>query len=191
MGMISQLCSIAILLKHGRLEYICDTNEVINKYISNYHDLMPCVIPRNNNNKTIFFTKIECCDCNNFPKNQFKHDELIRIAITCQLISYTNGTCISIVIKNSMGVKIFTGEKELPISKNTTEYFIKVDIPKKLLVPGNYFVSCFLYVPNAIIFDKQDDINSFSIEETGSPLLKYSGTDYGVIFADLNWDVYF
>lgn len=84
---------------------------------------------------------------------------------------------------------IFSSEKPAKnfISQNgISDVLIK--LPKSTLVPNNYRVIIGYHVPNQEIISLLENSVSFKIEETGSLMQKYHGSNYGCVVLPCEWN---
>ncbi|NJK59713.1 MAG: ABC transporter ATP-binding protein [Oscillatoriales cyanobacterium SM2_1_8] len=90
---------------------------------------------------------------------------------------------ISLRISNSNGIVVCSSNRsdsiDYPIDKGL--HLISIKIPKLFLVPGTYSLSVGIHVPGTEVLGFYEDIMSFEVKETGSPMAIYEGWNYGVV----------
>ena len=60
-------------------------------------------------------------------------------------------------------------------------------IPPKFLAPGAYSVNIGVHIPGIATFEQHEAVISFTIEETGSGMEAYHGSDYGTVLSPCKW----
>ena len=62
-------------------------------------------------------------------------------------------------------------------------------MPEYLLAPNDYKVNVGFHVFKKYIISKLDNVVSFSIEETGSPIQNHVNDDMGCVIVDCDWNL--
>jgi lipopolysaccharide transport system ATP-binding protein len=180
-----QLCSKGILLQEGKVDFVGNIDDTINKYInsaSRYTAYVPT------NLKKTGFKKIEILNEALEPSETHRFDQKIVIEYLIQVKEIINNAHLSINIYDNRQRAIFSSDHVIEYSKVSNEnYKVTVEIPEKLLLRGTYFLNTAIHVPGIVVIDKCVDKLFFTIEDSGSELSIYNSQDYGVVYVKLEW----
>jgi lipopolysaccharide transport system ATP-binding protein len=182
-----QLCENGILLQEGKMDFIGNISDTIDRYINNaskYIEYAPEIVKRTG------FKKIEILNENRKPSETHRFDQKIIIEYVLQSKDVIQNTHLSINVYDNRQRAIFSSDHLVDYSKvKDEEYRVTVEIPEKVLLRGTYFLNTALHVPGIVVVDKCIDRLFFSIEDSGSELSIYNGQDYGVVYVKLNWKI--
>jgi len=190
LGVVSQLCRTAILLKEGKIDGMGDTLDIINKYNSSFQKSIGFV--RTHQKRTdIFFQSIQLADRSGTSRYNFLHDEEMILDLSVLSEKHHTMVFLSVAIQNSLGRKVFTTERPLEQFYKPGEIRLRVALPRQFLAPGSYSVYAAIHVPRTNTFDELDRVCDFTIADGGSEFAKYEGAwFYGDVFADCKWESY-
>lgn len=185
MGAVDQLCSKAIVLKGGQIAFRGKTNAAISFYIDKYES-HGSVFRRDkshlkNENQ---FVSVITANFANKARSEYSYDDEIRLMFELFLPRWNDLLEVGIFPCDRLGRRIFM--MEIPLKKYYSgNSFLKlaVTIPSKFLTAGEYSWEMFIHNPLTSLYDHQQGICAFTINETGSPLSKYNGYDNGCIYA--------
>jgi len=190
LGVVSQLCQRAILLKEGEMAGIGDTLDTINKYNSSFRQSTGFIRTRQKK-ADIFFQSIQLVDHSGNLRYNFLHNEAMTLDLSVFSEKYHSMVFLSVAIQNSLGRKVFTTERPLEQFYKQGEIKLRVELPKQFLAPGSYSIYVAIHVPRTNTFDELDRICDFTISDGGSEFAKYEGEwFYGDVFADCKWESY-
>ncbi len=191
LGVVSQLCRRAILVKEGEITDMGDTLDIINKYNASFHQSTGFV--RGHQKRTdIFFQSIQLADRSGTSRYNFLHHEEMILDLSVFSEKYHSMVFVSVAIQNSLGRKVFTTERPLEQFYRPGEIKLRVELPMQFLAPGSYSVYAAIHVPRTNTFDELDRICDFTISDGGSEFAKYEGAwFYGDVFADCKWESHY
>jgi lipopolysaccharide transport system ATP-binding protein len=183
MGTISQLCNKAILLNKGHLISFGDTDRIIDQYINDSANRIE-IIERTEESASNHFKLLRMCDENLTDRNEYRFDEPVSVMVKLSLPKRNYDLELAMRLVDRQKRAVFT------IHQNLSEFYsdedimsLLVTVPKEFLTPGIYsWVVCINH-PGVDLYDLQDDVLPFTIVETGSDFARYSGAEYGSIFA--------
>jgi lipopolysaccharide transport system ATP-binding protein len=177
MGAVQSLCNSGILLQQGKIHYLGNIGEVLNKYVNNDEVVNEYVASKEKDD--IFFNKIF------FNKNKgiFFFSEEIEFIV--EIISKKNilGITFGFAVINKFEQRVFSNIYPFECEPNSYKFSVK--LPKKLLSPGQYKILVALDIPNQMLFDLLQSALSFQIVDEGGLFYKYS-VHYGDIIVESN-----
>ena len=184
MGAIARLCNRTILLKNGEIAFSGKTDEVISTYLDKLNTQAQ-IFERDR--KTLRsdnqFISVHNSDAIHQIKNDFRYDEEIRVMLEVFLPKWNDSLEIGLFPCDKLGKRIFM--IEIPLKKYYSgDSFLKFEvlIPAQFLMVGNYSWTAFIHNPLVSLYDYQESICHFSINETGSYFLRYNGFDNGCVY---------
>jgi lipopolysaccharide transport system ATP-binding protein len=193
MGILSQLCSSAILLDQGTMTRKGKTEEIISLYIrtlgNNVYQKRDKSLDAT---KEMYIAETYTMDSDGAITSTFVHTSGIILRIKGVIKSYCSDVWLGVAVKDQLERKIFTCEiilDDFQINKNDDGFIATLKIPGKFLVPGRYSFLIGLHIPKVRIFDQLNNICSFVIIDAGSEFSVYEGLDYGCVFAKCEWNV--
>lgn len=182
---VSGLCNKAIVLQDGRVEYTGKVDNAIlhylNKYKSHGFVFKRDVKKLENTNQFIYMSNT---NSTNKPQTEFGYNDEIRIKLKILLSKWNDALEIGLFPCDKFGRRIFM--LEVPLKKyysGDPRLEFAITIPPKSLTPGEYSWEIFIHNPIITLYDHQQGICSFTINETGSPLSKYVGYDNGCVYS--------
>lgn len=191
MGTIAQLCNYAFLMERGKITKKGNSKEIINSYIENL-DTKENQFCLKNEAKTEFCI-LEAKTVNKYDADasEFSHTESIALKLRLFAEKWINDLVLGVSVKDLQGRKIFTSQIGLNSFRELgkQELIVNMKVPAELLVPGQYFFSIALHVPNIQILEQLEEICKFIVVDMGSEFAMYEGVDYGCIFANCSWEV--
>jgi lipopolysaccharide transport system ATP-binding protein len=195
--MVRTLCSRAILLDRGRLMATGRTAAVINQYLLDKQEVMNAAIefaPRPGAN--VFFTRVWITDDQGNLSTDADVLKPFMIGLEFQVLSLTTATEITIVLKNSLGVRVlFTslsdGNDKKFVELKPGLYQTSVWVKENFLVPDTYAVQIYIHYPNASVIDAREDVLRFSVAETGSTMLRYGqgANNWCCVLGGTKWEL--
>lgn len=178
MGLVSELCTKAIVLKDGKVSFKGKTETAISFY-SNECRTQNLVFKRNKiklKNENQFISVL------NFH-SEYDYDEEIKLEFEVYLPKWNEDLEIGIFPCDKFGRRIFM--LEVPLKKYYSGRHLMrfiITIPPKTLVVGEYSWEIFIHNPLFALYDHQIGICNFSIYETGSSFSRYIGLDNGCVY---------
>lgn len=184
MAAIQSLCRKVIVLEKGGVGYDGDIKNGLDFYFSRKQ--LNTHYQANALNAVI--KDIALVDTQGNAKEEFRFDESIGIKIAARMSKEHLTGKIGFALLDSLERKVFVSE--IDISRFWSEAGSKVvfaQIPRGFLAPGKYHLNFAVHIPNIMIIDQVSDSIAFDIDETGSELFIYSGTDNGCVVVDCKW----
>ena len=183
MGSIAQLCNTGVLLSQGQVVQIGDVRDVISRYISD-GSVENVFVSQNVNNdmffKRIFLRRDDQEACNEFL---YHNDIHIHFEIGCN--KYVKDAALSFTVFDYHQAPLFTAHCE---SFDANHLTVEAVIPKRLLLPGTYYLKPILHVPNKYMIDTCDTYLQISVVDTGSEFTAYtSNRDLGFFNMPIEW----
>jgi lipopolysaccharide transport system ATP-binding protein len=189
MGAIKALCTRAILMKNGSIDFDGSTQTAIRQYLggSETGDNAHFVNEKPKTESDILNIKIvDSADkiCNNFG-----YDQPIKIVFDLKVAGKHLDAYFGIRVRDQLERNIFTSEVQIKTLINKEGMLqLSIDIPGKLLVPNKYSLNVAFHKPNVEIIQLLEDRVQFVIEETGTDFFHYNGADYGCVLVDCKWN---
>jgi len=183
MAMISKLCNKGILLINGQIVEDSSIGNVVNSYISTSFQNEFFVLKKRQPEKDVFFEKIYLSRDKLKPINTFSFSDDIYCIFELNGNKLIKESTLTFIIRDRNLSPIFS---EHHVLSGYEGKFIAV-IPKKILLPGKYYIQSMLHVPNVRFLDNNEDYINFSIEETGSNNAIYN-TDLGFVNIPILWE---
>jgi lipopolysaccharide transport system ATP-binding protein len=184
MGVVSQLCKDSVLLSAGRILDKSNTESIITKYLSqlagNVHIINKSPIENTNQ-----FVEVFMCDKNSDPVSEYAYNEDIYVKVSISLADLNDNYELAMRLVDRNKSPVFTIHEKLSKHyKGNTKFDLRIKIPSQFLTPNSFsWVMC-LNEPGVAIYDLQEDVLNFSVQETGSEFARYSGANYGSVFAN-------
>lgn len=190
MGAVAQLCQRVLLLDHGMLVAIGETERMIETYLDS-QPKEPGLYRR----ATWDASKIQirqAAAINEFrqPVSEFDWKKKIGVCVELSLPELPSNLVLSISLNDRYERRLFTDEKtcnELGLSQGIQH--VEVYLPTKLLTPGAYSFQLALHIPNRHLIDLVEQAIPFHIIDTGSQFTKYGSKEFGVVFVECEWAV--
>ncbi|MFQ3679215.1 MAG: polysaccharide ABC transporter ATP-binding protein [Pseudanabaenaceae cyanobacterium] len=112
-----------------------------------------------------------------------------QVAIEYCLTEKISGLEISLRFTSASGMVVCTTDRSasLPNPPPKGECKTKVTVPRLFLTPGIYSLSLCFHIPGKQLLKLYEDCLTVEIQETGSPMAIYYGRNYGVVFANFQW----
>lgn len=189
MGAIKALCTRAILMKNGSIDFDGSTQTAIGQYLggSETEDNAHYVNEKPKAESDIL--KIKIVDNADKICNNFGHDQPIKIVFDLNVARKHLDAYFGIRVKDQLERNIFTSEVQINSLINKEGiHQLSVEIPEKILVPNKYFLNFALHKPNIELIQFLEGPVQFIIEETGTGLFHYNGADYGCVLVDCKWN---
>ncbi|PSB32755.1 ABC transporter ATP-binding protein [Chlorogloea sp. CCALA 695] len=196
MGMITQLCTKALMLNKGSVVQEGNAEHIISFYIKTIG------LGEENNfvraelletEKSVFVSEAKTINASGLSTGVFTHNEPIYLEIIYKIKKNLNDVLLGIAVKDKIGRKVFTSQtalkqpESLDYNKNT--FVATLKIPDTFLTPGQYSFLIAMHIPKIQVVDQLDNVCSFTITDIGSEFSMYEGLDYGCVFANCGWSI--
>ncbi|HWK05474.1 MAG TPA: ABC transporter ATP-binding protein [Puia sp.] len=190
MGAIQNLCDEVLILNKGGLSFLGGISEGIKHYLD--HEFVEGLFEYKANaedNKTCF-SSIHVENGSGAIKGDFGFDEMIKVKMTLCVKENSLNAKVGFRVQDNMERRIFTSEMNISdLTNKPGELSVNVDIPSKILMPGKYSLTFAVHIPNIAMIELLNDIVCFEIQETGSSVYQYLGSDSGCVFVNCDWSL--
>jgi lipopolysaccharide transport system ATP-binding protein len=193
MGAVTQLCKRCILIDNGQITEDGASQSVVSKYLASFAAEGTSVeYARNANSASpAIFLRLWIGNQRGEPIGSVDVKEGFQVCLKVLVRQLTTGLDIGFRIDNSLKIPIFTSNfgqtkrqsAELPPGEHT--FFVPVR--GNFLAPGLYSLTAGLQRPNQEIYDLREHAINFRVDESGSDMWQYHGSNYGNILVDLDW----
>ena len=175
------LCKNGLLLENGRIKYTSNIRETVSEYINSNKNDTSFSQTEEEARGILYISSMKLLGNKEQQRGLFAFDERVKMEIKLKKkkgtiadkdsvfsvqIMTINHTLICI---NEIFVGNFEGEK-----KYVLEY------EPNVLLPNKYLIKIDVYIPNIKYYDRQETC-VFTIYDTGTPFIKYPGTNNGFI----------
>jgi lipopolysaccharide transport system ATP-binding protein len=190
MGVITQLCKKAILLKGGQIIANDLTYNVIDQYlfIDKQESAAKYEAESNKRNSEIYFSSILIENEKGENTDQFSFFESVVVKISVQVNKKYAGMKIGFNVQNNYGVYVSTSIQDVDPDSLIEGSLLsfKVTIPSSIIAPNKYSFRFALF-SGGNIFDVIENVCQFKINDTGTDLSVYEGVDYGTVILQYQW----
>ncbi|BAY46300.1 putative polysaccharide ABC transporter ATP binding subunit [Scytonema sp. HK-05] len=189
MATINSLCEKVIWLSNGSVRMEGRTEQITNQYLIQGSDRSGEVVISHDSSKKIFwFQRLSLLDCKGNITSVFD----VKKPIIIQLEYYASQSIdleIALDIRSSSGVIIFSLLRSVSINSELTagNHIAQIELPALFLVPRMYSIDIAAYKEHTGFFSYHQSIAVFEIEETGTYLARYQGSDCGFFFVNFPW----
>ncbi|MGB8493877.1 MAG: ABC transporter ATP-binding protein [Candidatus Acidiferrum sp.] len=193
MGAITQLCGRCVLLEDGHVKAVGATQEMVNQYLleSGATSLAVSLSPERNVNSDAVITDCWIADEAGKPLSSIDVRNGWQLGIKVLVRRKADDIDVGIRVRNSMQIPLFTsnmrqsgiGDSFLQVGENS--FFVA--IPGHFLAPGSYLLTVGTHRPNVEALDFHEDILRFDVEESGSDMWQYRGSNFGNILVRFPW----
>jgi len=186
MGIISNICNVGYVFQNGRLLYTGKTSDAINLYLDNAKELES--YEARDKDKPVSFKSVFFSSASGDRKNEFAHDEPVRIRFEIQNILSKN-VDIGVAVLDRFKSKVFTTIRNLDLGKvSNNGLMVDCEIPHSFLAPGSYSLDVALFNSKITSYEYINDILPFKVIDNGTELAAFEGADYGSVLCNCNWD---
>jgi len=191
MDAISRLCSRCILLRQGEIEESGKTADVVAIYLGGGQQQTP-VIEFPPRDSEASFQSAGLYGSDDQAKTSFSSSEPVVLKCAFNVQRRIEGLQLSFEVLNFKREPIFYSTLSMadpPILVEAPgEYNIAAAIPRRLLLPGRYFVHLALHTPKTKLYDRRPQALSFTIVATVADSFDgFSGEELGHVYADVKW----
>ncbi|MFC1843858.1 ABC transporter ATP-binding protein [Thermodesulfobacteriota bacterium] len=204
MSAINSLCSTSIVLHDGKQIYSGATHESIDYYLNSVSSFgkpgnkRSLFVEFNDDvSKPIQFNKISMHDESGKVNNAFLYDGSAKLKLILDIKEKRNDyySLVSVYDKNK-NIVFCTADDDLYISKLSGlvpgNYSYSINLPKKLLKPGEYYITASLTQKNRIgePFDRRDSVYAFSIIDNKSFRAANNGyRELAIVAPEIEWEL--
>ena len=191
MDAISRLCSRCILLRQGEIEESGKTADVVAIYLGGGQQQTPVIeFPPRDSEASFRCAGLYGSD--DQAKTSFSSSESVVLKCAFIVQRRIEGLQLSFEVLNFKREPIFYSTLSMadpPILVEAPgEYNIAAAIPRRLLLPGRYFIHLALHTPKTKLYDRRPQALSFTIVATIADSFDgFSGEELGHVYADVKW----
>lgn len=190
MGVISQLCEKAIVLKNGNILDMGVAQDMVAVYSQNnatknniYEASEETVKLKNN-----YLSHISMVDESGKINSDFPFNSSAILKLRFVVKDLSPGLQIGVGMNDKFETRIFTIVREIAeFEKKGNDYSGELILPPSLFAPNNYTFTIALWTKDGKLYDIIENTCSIKIFDTGTYLALYEGVDYGSIIVNPNW----
>ncbi|OGV44739.1 MAG: hypothetical protein A2X46_16505 [Lentisphaerae bacterium GWF2_57_35] len=192
MGAIANLCTKGVILTQGRVVGCGAATECVKEYLgmtlpsTAYSDFSTEA-----SKDAARFLRCGVCAADGRLKGQFCVDDPIRFFMTVEVLEAVQDAEISVRIEDVFGRIVCTSnwsdQNSGAWADRAGRMTWAMDIPAVFLAPNNYLVTMAIHQPRKRIIDLRERVIKFEVSETGGPMWKYHGNDYGAVLVQWPW----
>lgn len=187
MGIVSQLCNKAFLLKQGRIIATGKAKEIIDTYVS-AAETGNAVYKASGAEKPNQFLQIFTSSADNAPRSDFAFNENIAIHFTFKCEFNVNNQQVGIGLNDKYNNRIFTLLKPVnEFSKSNGVYSGTVVLPADLIAPNFYSFVFAIWTQSGEVFDLVENVCRVRIHDNGTELAGYEGIEFGSVIVNPVW----
>jgi lipopolysaccharide transport system ATP-binding protein len=191
MDAISRLCSQCILLRQGEIEKSGNTADVVAVYLGGEQQQTPVIeFPPRDTEATLRSAGLYGPD--DQARASFSSSEPVLLKCAFKVQRRIKGLQLSFEVLNFKREQIFYSTLSMadpPILVEAQgEYNIAAAIPRRLLLPGRYFINLALHTPKTKLYDRRLQALGFTIVATVADSFDgFAGDELGHVYADVKW----
>jgi lipopolysaccharide transport system ATP-binding protein len=193
MGAITQLCKRCLLIQKGRITEDGPTHATVSKYLASFTaDSTLVEYPADANPASpAVIRKLWIADEQGNPIGSVDVRKGFQVGMHVLVRRPSPSLDLGFRIDNSLKIPIFTSNLAQAMGRSDLlpvgEHTYLVPVKGNFLAPEMYSLSVGLHRPNQEIYDMREHALNFRIEESGSGMWQYYGSNYGNILVDLEW----
>jgi len=183
MGVISQLCKSAILLRKGHLEFTGSVSQAIESYISNSNskDSLRYTANKNAVGKAIFIQSAEVVNREGNISENILISESVYIKLSIGINHYDPAAKLSVTLQSMVGDYLSTFVENLEdfYNEGRDELDLTIKLPENIIAPNHYALRFAIFVPNGRVYDLAEMVCPFRIVDSGSKMAMFEDVNYG------------
>lgn len=193
MGAVTNLCKDALWLEHGRVKQAGPSSEIVSAYLSEQSEGQaiwenPQDIPIGSE-LSIRSAAIQLTEGE--PQSVIGFGEPFMIAIDYELLKPIKDLSVCVQVSNSQGIMAYeTMDTDMLEYRNVIRepgrYVARCLFDDSLLKPENYIVTVVAFIDRVKLIDRQENILSFTVSESGYDL---NPRRLGAVVPRFKWDV--
>jgi lipopolysaccharide transport system ATP-binding protein len=191
MGVVSQLCTSAILLNKGTIDFNGPVSAVVDRYLSNQsftNEFQQDKVALNIKPNHIDYIRIK--NEEGQYVSSFSFDQRIVVEFKCRIQNYSPDLLIGIGMQDKSNSRVFTVVKEAEFFKSSESNVITgtLKLPGSLFAPNVYSFVFALWTKMGQIHDVAENVCVISIHDNGTSLAAFEGADYGSVIINPIWE---
>jgi lipopolysaccharide transport system ATP-binding protein len=193
LGALVQLCPRTLLLRNGKVVSLGKTETAVAEYMSEDSSgtLDVSLDPMRKPDSALVLRR---CHITAFDGSSVRGIDVaggFKIKLEVLARREVVDADVSIRVSNDLGTALFTSSISdymgALVRMGPGKHSYEVEVPRRLLAPGRYFLHVGIHRPNIEILDSHDGIVNFVVEESGSEMWRYQGKRYGSILVNCSW----
>jgi len=192
MGVVTQLCQNALLLRNGEISCQGSVNMVIDQYINTQklNEIEYNVNSKVADGKPNHFVNIFSTNSKGEKSTDFTFTESIVLHFSFQIKSKDSNLQIGIGLNDKYQNRVFTIIKPITYFYSTGEdiFFGSVELPSGLIAPNHYSYAFAIWTKSGKVSDKIENICPITIYDNGTELALYEGGDNGSVIINPIWN---
>jgi lipopolysaccharide transport system ATP-binding protein len=190
LGMVSRLCSRAILLSGGAVVFCGPGGETIDRYVS------PATSPSKRTTSddprirqlSAAITRVECIGPNGAPVDEVAWRDPIRVRVEVVVKQRVGGMLLGIAIDNRHATRVTNWVPRVSdhMAEGAGRAELEVEIAAEIIAPGGYSFTAALFEPG-IVYHRIEGECPIVIVDSGSDMAEFSNVDYGVAIIPATW----
>ncbi|HVU98924.1 MAG TPA: ABC transporter ATP-binding protein [Puia sp.] len=185
MGTIAQLCTHSVLLVQGKVADVGVTGKIIESYLVSRKESNEFTYSKTSVDKKIYISEVVPLNSRGIPTDNFGFDESIYLSCQLEMPEKDSGIQVSITLQDKFGYFISTTVQDmsdLPGDSLRKKFLVR--LPASIIAPNIYSFRIAIYKIGVDIYDLQENICPIRVSDTGSPMAKMEGVNYGQVILD-------
>lgn len=193
---VNSLCSRAVLLENGKLVLDSDTSRVVDKYLQTSSSMnVSEFVNSDDTNYNFFIRRAKLLSLKN-GKPIYDLDDEISLEVQYEVRNKVIGGVVTLELCDAKSNTIYLSfdsdqSPELLEERNKGVYKVKIVLPRKILKPGEYYISLGTGIANQSKLSYFKSCLSFEVVPTKiySSFLSYDSRRVGLIRSDICWEL--
>ena len=194
MGAMTQLCSRAVWLERGQVREIGPTKNLVSQYLAANGAVgneIAFSAERNPKSDAVI-THIALTDLQGNILSAVDALKPFQIRLSSRVRTLIEDVEYTVRFYNRLGQIVFSSNFSHSNDNQfgrfaPGDHHFAVTLPAHFLAPDSYSIQVSIHRPNLAYLDLHDHILNFIVEETGTNMWQYRGSNYGNILVDLDW----
>lgn len=182
MAMISKLCAKGIWLKSGEYKFYGPMQGAVQKYRDSLSDVAKIIKKQIDESKEAQFICIYTSDIDGKPSDKFVDSDSVCLSATIYSPNDLYKISFSLSLYDQNRTRIFTIHEHLKTYELKDSILnLRVVLSRGFIVPGTYSWIICLSIPGSNLYDLQDDVCRFVVEDAGSEFAMFAAGTYGSV----------
>ncbi|PKN92361.1 MAG: ABC transporter ATP-binding protein [Chloroflexi bacterium HGW-Chloroflexi-6] len=193
MAAITQLCSSSVCLSNGIISDFGISSDVIERYLSGPKNLFTDVHldPSLKKSSPVVFLRCWLGDEYGTPLSSVNVMKPFSVGLEILCRRQISDVDVGIRLLNGLGAPLFSStlsdKTELNTSFAEGVYAFLVDFPPNYLAPDRYSLTIGIHCPGREVYDIQENVLSFQVDEIGTKRWRYRAKEHGNILTNFSW----
>jgi lipopolysaccharide transport system ATP-binding protein len=180
LGIITRLCSRAMLLSGGRIIATGQARCVLDAYKRDM-EVLSTMVGKSSWTGELYISQIATLDPNGNPASEFFLDEeiTVRTTVSGEVADLRTLLMTTLVSRDGDYVSTTTTPLHELSSQHPRRWFISVVFPSGIIAPNDYYFRLALFVPPSTVLDLHEHAVPIKVRDSGSPMALFEGISYG------------